>query len=249
MSLKVNKDNIFFILPESRYSVSDRIDKWMEEDFVLHVSAKIFPETLDIKQSFLVSRNGMHSGISAFKDDFGNCNIVFTYWFKDKNDEAIPKQIFYGIPDTELNEFNEYTMICDHFIDRKIDCYVNGKLVGTILFEENDKQSYENAFFWFGCGSMIGPEEHRGYGEFEYKLAFCINKNLSNLDVQDIIDNYSDKFSHEVFNGLKKLNYDYPLRKNFAFLCDFSHHNRYKVWDVSFSGNYPQFYIEKNIYF
>jgi hypothetical protein len=96
---------------------------------------------------------------------------------------------------------------------------------------------------------MIGPEEHRGYGEFEYKLAFCINKNLPNLDVQDIIDNYSDKFSHEVFNGLKKLNYDYPLRKNFAFLCDFSHHNRYKVWDVSFSGNYPQFYIEKNIYF
>ena len=76
-----------------------------------------------------------------------------------------------------------------------------------------------------------------------------LNKSLSIIDVQDIIDNYSDKFSHEVFNGLKKLNYDYPLRNNFAFLCDFSHHNRYKVWDVSFSGNYPQFYIEHNIYF
>jgi hypothetical protein len=38
-------------------------------------------------------------------------------------------------------------MICDHFVDRKIDCYVNGKLIGTILFEENEKQSYENAFF------------------------------------------------------------------------------------------------------
>ncbi len=44
MSLKVDKDNIFFILPESRYSVSNRIDKWMEEDFSLHLSAKVFLE-------------------------------------------------------------------------------------------------------------------------------------------------------------------------------------------------------------
>jgi hypothetical protein len=249
MSLKVSKDNIFFILPESRYAVSERIDKWMEEDFVLHVTAKVFPELLTIQQSFLVSRNGMHSGIAAFKDDFGNCNIVFTYWFKDKNGEPVPKQIFYGIPDTKINEFNEYTMICDNFVDRKIDCYVNSKLVGTIHFEKDEKQSYEHAFYWFGCGSMIGPEEHRGYGEFEYKLAFCLNKHISIVDVQDIIDNYEDNYSHEVFNGLKKLNHKYHLKKHFAFLCDFNHCNRYKIWDISFSGNYPQFYIEHNIYF
>lgn len=249
MSLKVNKDNIFFVLPESRYAVSDRIDKFMEEDFTLHVTAKIFPETLEVKQSWIIARNGMHSGISAFKDPYGNSNIVFTYWFKDKEGEPVVKQIFYGLKDDELNEFNEYTMICDHYIDRKIDCYINSHLVGTIHFEDCDKQSYEHAFYWFGCGSMIGPEEHRGYGEFEYKLAFVLNKSLSILEAQDIIDNHADKYSHSVFNQLRKLNYDYPLRKNFAFLSDFSHHNRYKVWDVSFSGNYPQFYIEHNIYF
>lgn len=249
MSLRVNKDNIFFILPESRYAVSGRIDGFMEEDFVLHLTAKLFPEKLQLGHSWLLSRNGMHSGISAFKDDFGHTNIVFTYWFRDKNDEPVVKQVFYGLTDDELNEFNEYTMICDNYLDRKIDCYVNSHLVGTIYFEENEKQSYQGAFYWFGCGSMIGPEEHRGYGEFEYKLAFVLNKHLSIIDVQDIIDNFADKYSHDVFNGLKKLNYDYPLRKNFAFLCDFSNHNRYKVWDVSFSGNYPQFYIEHNIYF
>ena len=67
-----NKENIFFILPESRYAVSDRIDRWMEEDFTVHLTAKLFPETLENKQSDMFARNGMHSGISAFKDDFGN---------------------------------------------------------------------------------------------------------------------------------------------------------------------------------
>ena len=249
MSLVVNKENIFFILPESRYAVSDRIDKWMEEDFTIHLTAKLFPETLENRQAYMFARNGMHSGISAFKDDFGNVNVVFTYWFKDENGEQRVKQIFYGLKDIELNEFNEYNMICDNFIERKIDCYFNNKLVGTIYFENDERQSYEAAFYWFGCGSMIGPEEHRGYGTFEYKLCFVLNKRLELLEVQDIVDNYKDKYSHIVFNDLRKLNYDYPLRKNFAFMCDFDHFNRYKVWDISFSGNYPQFYIEHNIYF
>ena len=70
MSLKVNRDNIFFILPESRYSVSNRIDRYMDEDFTFHISAKIIKESLGLKESFIFSRNGMHSGISAFKDDW-----------------------------------------------------------------------------------------------------------------------------------------------------------------------------------
>ncbi len=249
MSLKVNKDNVFFILPESRYSVSKRIDSYMEEDFTLHVTTKIFPEELTTKDSFIIARNGMHSGISAFKDVWGNCNISYTYWFVD--DEGTPKvkQIIKQLVDTEVDEFNELTMICDHYEQRKIFCYFNGELVGTIDYESDEKQSYINAFYWFGCGSMIGPEEHIADGVYEYKLAFVLNKKIDILEVQDLIDNYEDTYSHSVFNNLKKLNYSYKLRENFAFLCDFKDYNRYKVWDISFSGNYPQFYIEHNIYF
>ena len=150
MSLKVNKENIFFILPESRYAVSDRIDMWMEEDFVLHATAKVTPETLTETQSWIIARNGMHSGINVFKDYHGKVNIGFTYWFKKENGEPIPKQVFYGLSDSELNEFNEFTMICDHHVDRKIECFVNSKLVGEIHFDKDEKQSYEWAFFWFG---------------------------------------------------------------------------------------------------
>jgi hypothetical protein len=250
MSLRINKDNIIFVLPESRYAVSERIDTWMDEDFTLHVTAKVFPEELTEKESFIFARNGMHSGISAFKDSYGNCNVVFTYWFKKLDGTMIPKQIIVLLKENELNDFNEYTMICDHFNDKNIKCYFNGFEVGTIEYDNDEKTSYKNCFYWFGCGSMIGGEEHAALGDYEYKLAFVLNKTLDILDAQDIIDTYYDKHSHIIFdNNMRKLNYDHPLRNNFAFLCDFKNSNRYKVWDISFSGNYPQFYIEKNIYF
>ncbi len=41
MSLRINKDNLFFILPEDRYSVSQRIDKHMAKDFTLYVKEKV----------------------------------------------------------------------------------------------------------------------------------------------------------------------------------------------------------------
>lgn len=249
MSLIVNKDNIFFILPESRYAVSDRIDGYMDEDFTFHVTAKLFPETLTNIESFILARNGMHSGVSAFKDDMNNTNVMFTYWFKDKDDKPKPKQIFYSLKDTEINEFNKYTMICDHHNEKKINCYVNDNLVGEIFYKKDKREPYANSFYWFGCGSMIGPEEHRGFGKFEYKFSFVLNKKISLNDVNDLIENYKEKYTDIVFNDLRKLKNNYPYKENFAFLCDFEHYNRYKVWDLSFSGNYPQFYIEHNIYF
>jgi hypothetical protein len=249
MSLRVDKDNIFFILPESRYSVSSRIDGYMEEDFTLHVTAKLFPETLTNTESFLIARNGMHSGISAFRDQWDIINIMFTYWFRDADGNPDVKQVTYKVPELLMDGFNRYTMICDHNNEKKISCYVNDELVGEMLYGDSVKQSYEHAFYWFGCGSMIGPEEHRAFGIFEYRLSFVLNKKLSLDELKDFIGNYKSKHSEVVFGELRRLKDSYPYKQNFAFLCDFEHYNRYKVWDISFSGNYPQFYIEHNIYF
>lgn len=248
MSLKVTKENIFFLLPESRYAVSDRIDGYMEKDFTLYVNAKVFPETLINKESFILARNGMHSGISAFKANDGNINIMFTYWFKDDDDSPTPKQVSYTLSEDVINEFNEFIMICNHE-NEIINCYVNGEVIGAINYGDDRKQTYENSFYWFGCGSMIGPEEHRAFGEFEYNMAFVLNKEVSIDTIHDFVDNYEEKYTDIVFNDLRKIKNNYPLIENFAFFCDFKHYNRYKVWDLSFSGNYPQFYIEHNIYF
>ena len=46
MSLRIGKEDVYFILPESRYAVSTRIDKYMEEDFTLYVKSKSINESL-----------------------------------------------------------------------------------------------------------------------------------------------------------------------------------------------------------
>jgi hypothetical protein len=254
MSLKVDTDNIFFLLPESRYAVSDRIDGWMEKDFTLYLRFKIFPEELEIdKEAFAFSRNGKHSGISVIRVDETKYIVNYTYWFvktnANGNYEYLCKQIYYELPINELNEFNEYIMICDSSDGGKIDCYFNKELIGTIKFEDYDRLPYEHAFYWFGCGSMICEEQHRYIGKFEYNTAFVLNTKLTLDELSDIVDNYETKYTSLIYNGLRVLNDDFKYKANFAFFCDFKQYNRYKIWDISFNGNYPQFYIENNIYF
>jgi hypothetical protein len=250
MSLRVGKEDVYFILPESRYSVSTRIDRYMEEDFTLYIKARCITESLEPeKESFLFSRNGMHSGISFYKDIFGEIFVTFTYWFKDKDGKPETRQIYYGLKDGLADASNEFIMICDNFVDRKIDCYVNKELAGTLDFSGMDKQSYEGGFYWLGCGTMIGPEQHKCIGDFEIDTLFLLNKNIDRVEIDDILDNYKDKYTTVVHNDLRKLNKDYHLKKHFAFFSDFNERNRYKVWDISFNGNNPQLYIENNIYF
>lgn len=249
MSLRVGKEDVYFVLPESRYSVSKRIDMYMEEDFTLHIRAKIIKESLEIqKEAFLFARNGMHSGISAYKDTDGRTCISFTYWFKELDGKSDVSQVYYRLNDEEENEFNEFDMICDNFIDRKINCYVNKKFAGSIDFNGRDRQSYENGFYWLGCGSMIGPEEHRCIGDFEFDNMFLLNKKITIEEIEDIFVNINE-YTLTVHDDLKKIKSTYPLKNNFAFFCNFNQKNRYKVWDMAFNGNYPQVYIEDNIYF
>jgi hypothetical protein len=249
MSLKINKDNIFIVLPESRYAVSSKIDDYMDKDFTLHIRAAVIADTLvENKDSFLIARNGMHSGISFLKDDIGKVICSFTYWFENNNKENVVNQIFYKFEDSSFENFNDYTMICDDTL-KIINCYVNSKLVGTITYLDKVKVSYANTFYWFGCGSMMYAEEYRSIGEFIYDIMFVLNVKLSITEVCDIIDNYESKYTSVLYNDMRKLNDDYKYKSNFAFFCDFKEYTRYKIWDLSFNGNYPQLYIENNIYF
>ena len=249
MSLRINKDNIFFILPEDRYSVSNRIDNHMSEDFTLYARVKImYDELKNNTESYIVARNGMHSGLSVYKDNDGYAHAIFSWWVIDAEGNnkylSIPSKI-----DMELvNEYNDYTMICDHK-RKEISCYLNDKLAGKISYKDEERHTYENGFYWFGCGSMMCPDEHKQIGDFEFDLVFLLNKKIDIRKVFDIAKNYTTSYTVETFYGLRKLKDDFPLKNNFAFFCDFTDSTRYKLWDMTFSGNYPQIYIEDNIYF
>lgn len=249
MSLRINKDNIFFILPEDRYSVSKRIDKYMSEDFTLYVKSKInYNELENDKEYFMFSRNGMHSGISIYKDKEGFIHTVFSWWIINEKGENEYKSVSHKIDNILIDETNEYVMICDD-TKKEINCYFNNELVGFISYKNCERQIYENTFYWFGCGSMMCDEEHRHIGDFDFDLSFLLNKKLEIEKVNDIAENYKKSYTTKMFDGILKLKDDFYLRDNFAFFCDFNNSTRYKIWDMTFSGNYPQIYIEDNIYF
>lgn len=251
MSLRINKDNIFFILPEDRYSVSKRIDMHMSKDFTLYLKVKVNGEFLENEsEQYIFARNGMHSGIGIYKDAAGALHAVYSWWIRNvETGEYEFRNVTHKI-DVELeDEYNEYVMICDDKINKNIKCYFNGKLIGVIHFANSTKFPYENAFYWFGCGSMLVSEmKHRHIGDFDYSLAFLLDRKIEMDEVKDLATNYP-LYTHEMFGGLRKLKDDFYLKDNFAFFCDFDKTTRYKVWDMTFSGNYPQVYIENNIYF
>lgn len=250
MSLRINKDNLFFILPEDRYSVSNKIDAHMAKDFTLYLKVKINVEFLEKdKEHYIFARNGMHSGISIYRDMEGNLHAVYNWWIRNtETGEYTYKNTTHKIDDEFVNEHNEYYMICDDTNDKNIKCYFNDKLIGTIHFTNSEKNSYENTFYWFGCGSMMCQEEHRQIGDFDFDLAFLLNKKIEVSEIKDIVNNYP-LYTYEMYGGLRKLKDDFYLKNNFAFFCNFDNSTRYKIWDMTFSGNYPQIYIENNIYF
>lgn len=249
MSLRINKDNIFFILPEDRYSVSKRIDKYMAEDFTLYVKSKVnHTELSNDKDYFMFSRNGMHSGISIYKDKEGYIHACFSWWIINEKGENECKSVTRKLDSNLVDLTNEYVMICDD-IQQEINCYLNNELIGSIEYKNNKRHIYDNTFYWFGCGSMMCPEEHRRIGDFDFDLSFLLNKKLEIEKVNDITENYKKSYTTKMFDGILKLKDDFYLRDNFAFFCDFNNSTRYKIWDMTFSGNYPQIYIEDNIYF
>lgn len=249
MSLRINKDNIFCILPEDRYSVSKKIDGFMADDFTLFVKAKINTDSMETdKDYFLFSRNGMHSGISVYRDVNSNIHAVFNWWFTNETGENEYKCVTRKIEEECIGDFNEYSMICDES-KKQMYCYFNNELVGTISYENFEKEKYENTFYWFGCGSMMCEPEHRRIGDFDFNLSFLLNKKIEFNKINDIVKNYKQSYTIEMFDGVRKLKDDFELKDNFAFFCDFENHTKYKIWDMTFSGNYPQIYIEDNIYF
>ncbi|MBM5787261.1 MAG: hypothetical protein FJ375_00835 [Pelagibacterales bacterium] len=260
MSLRINKDNIFFILTEDRYSVAKPIDMHMSKDFSLYVKAKVNEEFLEIgKEHFLFCRNGKHSGIAIYKSEDNKIHVVFQWWIKNKETNLYEvKRVGKWIPDEIADKFNEYVMICDDE-EKNIKCFFNNNLVGKIEYKDSTRKTYKESFYWFGCGSMLNSQtEHMYIGDFDYELAFLLNKKLEISEINEISENF-DTYSFEMYNGLRRLKDNFYLynnldnqrilKDNFAFFCDFNHSTRYKIWDMTFSGNYPQVYIEDNIYY
>lgn len=248
MSLNINKENLYLVLPSNVSFKESNIGDSMENDFTLFARVKINKETVTEKESFILSRSGMHSGISVFKNEIGKVFLQYTYWFKNEEDDTnYIKQVNTELSDLLLEDYINVYMI-NNEEKSKIACYLNGDIVGSIVYPGLKKVSYVDAPYWIGCGSMF-TEGDNGIGDFEYDVIFSIKKRLSNLDIDDMLQNYYTEYSDTVFETYKVFKKSWELSNSFAFFCDFKIANRYKIWNYSFNGSYPQIYIEGNVYY
>jgi hypothetical protein len=250
MSFKVDKDNIYCIVPFSRYKTSTPIDDFMENDFTIFIKAKIIKESLlKGKFSYFFARNGMHSGLHATLDGENNIQITLTYWF-EFNDNKIMKQCIFNIPSNIENNFNEYIIKCDTN-NSIMELFFNGEIVGVIDYDNMKKQSYLESIIWFGCGNMMSEsDEHRNDGSFEYELVFALDKSIDLLEINDVINNYEsnylDTFS---YNNLPVLNEHMPNNSNYKIFLNFKNYTKYKIWDMTGNGNHTQLFMKNNLYF
>jgi hypothetical protein len=256
MSLVTNIDNIYIVNPNSKYA--DEESNWssfMESDFTIFLRSKIFVYKMkNGEYSFMISRNGKHAGLSTMKDEQNNIHVVLTYWFWQKNPEdennpiPIQKTLSHCLQLEQQDKFNDYSILCDHK-NSKITFYINDLFIGEIDYSGMDKCSYKEAYMWFGCGNMVTETmDHRYVGDYEFDLFFCLDKLITLEDVIDLSENYESKYIDDYFD-LKILKKNTPYRNNIFFFLDFKEKNTFKIWNLSFNGHYPNFYIKDNTTF
>ena len=249
MSLKINKDNIFLMNPKNGYFDDTNSDDSMANDFTIFTKVKINSALLKQTDSFIISRSGAHSGISALKDEYEFASYIqYSYWFWD-NSTSSPKlevrQVHYKIEETDLDSFVELAMVHDSY-ERQIVCYYGGNVVGELNYTNDELPAlYNDSPYWFGCGSMFTDGETQD-GEFEYDLMFSVRRALDNDEMQDIIANYKTEYCETIFEDNLIFKKDWEMTKDFTFFCDFEKMNQYKIWNYAFNGNFPQLYV-KNV--
>lgn len=251
MSIRINKDNIFCILPTAKYELAENIGNFMENDFTIFVKVKILKEGLTKEYpSFFFCRNGRHVGLSAILSDKNEIVINSTYWFLDKDGNGIMKEIPTILPSDLENGFNEYALVCDN-LSKCIKLYINGVEFSNMEYSSLSKDNFENSLIWLGCGTMMSNDEfYKSVGDFEYNLLFCLDTQLSIKEITKIKESYKLHYlENDTYKGLPVLKSSIEHKQNYKLFCDFENYNRYKIWDMTGNGNYPQLYIENNIHF
>jgi hypothetical protein len=248
--MRINKDKIYVIPSSSKYFNDTKVDTYMENDFTVQIRCKVNYDLLDINgECFMISRNGKHSGISVYRHEDGTLFIHFVYWFSNDKSESVMKIEKYILPETFVNLFNTYTMICDNE-NKIIKCYVNNEQVGLIDYEGLEKNPYSDVYYWFGCGSMFMENaSDMKLGDIDIDFAFVSKSKLTIEEVEDITLNYNKKYTKELVGDLKLLSDNMPHKESFGFFCDFNISSKYKIWNMVFNGICPIIYMEDNTHY
>lgn len=229
-SLKFNGKSAWFVTPDNKYGLSTYPMKNITDDdftFLTEVSvdwSKMNPADLT-REGGVITKNGLHMGISVVKPEEEHCYIKGTIWCKDertpsgvKNYDILVKANW----DDNFDKGEKYKIGMSFKKHKKeFSIYCNG----TWLTEKFDTEliDYANAWLWFGASNPLDscPEPFRQFffGEIFYSAIF--SRALSRDEIEEVYSNRNE----------------IPRRLSPVCAFNFKKQTPYKTLDITGVGN------------
>ena len=176
MSLKIDKDNVYFLPQTNKNSLSTALPQFSGNVKSLEFKVKFKPDFSKSKPDTnygVIMLNGKHLGISWSESKDGQCNIIGSLWTEEEYQKL-------SVPLTNdketLNRANDYTYA--HFVVdiengwMRLNNVAESKASVTKKIKGKLSNDYVFSYLWLGCGNNFEncDEEYRWnfYGNINY---------------------------------------------------------------------------------
>ena len=210
MSLKIDKDNVYFLPQTNKNSLSTALPQFSGNVKSLEFKVKFKPDFSKSKPDTnygVIMLNGKHLGISWSESKDGQCNIIGSLWTEEEYQKL-------SVPLTNdketLNRANDYTYA--HFVVDIENGWMRLNDTATKKIKGKLSDDYRFSYLWVGCGNSFENCEEaykwNFYGNINYVEVIIDGKTVfhSNCDKKTKFKVY-DKSGNG--NNLLKYNKDW----------------------------------------
>lgn len=170
MSLKIDKDNVYFLPPTNKNSLSTALPQFSGDVKSFEFKVKFKPDFSKSKQGInygIMMLNGKHLGISWLESEDGQSNIVGSLWTEEEI-QQIYSPLTYNR--NTLKRTNDYTYA--HFIVDIENGWMRLNNTATKKIKGKLSNDYRFSYLWLGCGNSFEncDDEYRWnfYGNINY---------------------------------------------------------------------------------
>jgi hypothetical protein len=199
MSLKIDKDNVYFLPPTNKNSLSTALPQFSGNIKSFEFKVKFKPDFSKSKQGInygIMMLNGKHLGISWLESEDGQSNIVGSLWTEEEI-QQIYSPLTYDR--NTLKRTNDYTYA--HFIVDIENGWMRLNNTATKKIKGKLSNDYRFSYLWLGCGNNFEncDDEYRWnfYGNINYSK--CQKKTKYKVYDESENGNHLLKYSREWF--------------------------------------------------
>ena len=235
--IKLNGRDCYFVIPESKYGLSDVVPKYVtENDFTFAVRCKPawdkMREGTYSQEGGLVIKNGMHMGISCFVND-GNRYFKCTLWVKDRKEKIECIEHHFIVSHEEKDK--EYFITFRHNFKEKRMVIGNYDFFREKTYKGASPIDYSGSWLWVGAANAFNScdDAHKHYYRGEISFVGVYGRYLSDEEIKKVYDN-----SQSVWHQKQLQDETTVLFSNLQTTTP------YKIYDDSDNGNHLILYDE-----